>query len=223
MLQRPARGLFIVGTDTEVGKTFVASLILKALRRDNHSVGVYKPVASGCIKEEGAVVSTDATTLWEAAGCPQKLSDVTPQCFLAPLAPPTAARQEGRQVDAELLRTGLEAWAEAPMVIVEGVGGILSPISDDDLVLDLIVDFGYPIVVVVPNCLGSINQTLLTLLAAEQSFLSVAGMIINHPQANTDESSLSNVEEIRKRTNVPVLAQIGYGDTELDCDPSGWM
>ena len=109
------------------------------------------------------------------------------------------------------------------MAVVEGVGGILSPISDDDLVLDLAIDFGYPVVIVVPNCLGAINQALLTLLAAEQSSLPVAGMIINHPQATTDASSASNVEEIRRRTNVPILAEVGYGATELDCDPSGWM
>ncbi|HYW79764.1 MAG TPA: dethiobiotin synthase, partial [Thermoguttaceae bacterium] len=80
-------GLFITGTDTEVGKTYVASLIARSLVASGHRVGVYKPAASGCRLEAGVLVSDDAISLWEAAGRPGDLQHVCPQCFAAPLAP----------------------------------------------------------------------------------------------------------------------------------------
>src|SRR4051794_763685 len=80
-------GAFITGTDTGVGKTYVASLIARQLVQDGLKVGVYKPVASGCRREGKHVVADDAVQLWEAAGKPGRLEDVCPQRFLAPLAP----------------------------------------------------------------------------------------------------------------------------------------
>src|SRR5688572_27332873 len=104
----PARGLFITGTDTGVGKTYVAALIAGALVTAGRTVGVYKPTASGCRREGGELISDDAVALWEAAGRPGELERACPQRFAAPLAPHLAARAEGREVDAALLRSGLD-------------------------------------------------------------------------------------------------------------------
>src|SRR3990172_4269791 len=101
-----SRGLFITGTGTGVGKTYVAALIAQALRSAGKRVGVYKPIASGCEVRDGRLVSPDAIALWEAAGRPGTLEQVCPQIFAAPLAPHLAARAEGRRVDAGLLREG---------------------------------------------------------------------------------------------------------------------
>ena len=111
MFRKPPLGLFVTGTDTEVGKTYVAALIAKSLVAAGHRVGVYKPTASDCINDGSQLVSEDAVVLWEAAGRPLNLDAVCPQRFRAPMAPHLSAIAEGRQMDSQLLRTGISAWA----------------------------------------------------------------------------------------------------------------
>jgi dethiobiotin synthetase len=153
-------GLFITGTDTDVGKTYVAALIAHQLTTAGYRVGVYKPAASGCRLENSRLISDDALLLWHAAGEPGEFEKVCPQCFLAPLAPHLAARAEGKKIDGKLLRDGLKYWlARSDIVLVEGAGGLLSPLSDNDYVADLAHDFGFPLVVVARNALGTINHT----------------------------------------------------------------
>ena len=97
MTRQTIRGLFITGTDTEIGKTYVAALIARALVAAGHRVGVYKPAASGCERREGELVSDDALTLWQAAGSPGTLTEVCPQVFAAAGARiwPRATRASG--------------------------------------------------------------------------------------------------------------------------------
>src|SRR5262245_24116488 len=109
--RRTARaGLFVVGTDTGVGKTFVASRIAAELAASGLTVGVYKPAASGCRQVGKQLVSDDAFSLWEAAGRPGPLRHVCPQRFAAPLAPHLAAKVERKEIDGQLLRRGIEYW-----------------------------------------------------------------------------------------------------------------
>ena len=160
-------GLFITGTDTGVGKTYVAALIARQLAAEGRAVGVYKPAASGCRRQGGALVSDDALALWEAAGRPDDLQHVCPQLFEAPLAPHLAAWAEGRELDADLLRRGIDYWRRrSEIILVEGAGGLMSPLGDDEYVADLAAELGFPLVVVSPNVLGTINQTMQTLIAA---------------------------------------------------------
>ena len=170
-------------------------------------MGVYKPVASGCRREGGAIVSDDATALWEAAGRPGTLDDVCPQRFLAPLAPHLAARAEGRQIDTARLRQGIDVWrARSDLVLVEGAGGLMSPIGDE-YVADLAADFGYPLLIVAANRLGAINHTLQTLIAAAsfRGGLEVAGIVINQPDRWASDRSLStNREEVATRRRAGV-------------------
>jgi dethiobiotin synthetase len=223
MIAKPPHGLFITGTDTGVGKTYVAALIATQLAAEGVQVGVYKSAASGCIEHGGRLVSEDALALWEAAGRPGELSQVCPQLFRAPLAPHLAARAEGKEIDAGLLRSGLSAWAgRCDVVLVEGAGGLMSPLSDDDYVADLAHEFGYPLIVVAPNALGVINQTLQTLMAAAAfaDGLAVAGVVLNHLRPGADDPSVAtNLEELRRRCGPPVLAQVarnGGFSTSLD-------
>jgi len=253
--QTPDRvpGLFITGTDTEVGKTYVAAMIARALCAAGRRVGVYKPVASGCRAKKGTglicrngpkgashklapspfSLPDDAVSLWEAAGRPGQLDRVCPQRFLAPLAPHLAAREEGRRVDTELLRVGLAYWQQrSDVVLVEGVGGLLSPVSEEDYVADLAGEFGYPLVVVARNALGTINATLQTLITAAsfrqrtaegdspifaarklgQSPLEIAGVVLNHPAPPpADPSTASNPAELAARCVPPLLAQVPFG------------
>jgi dethiobiotin synthetase len=225
-LQPPASsllpGLFITGTSTEIGKTHVAAMIARALVADGRRVGVYKPAASGCRREGEAptsdqLVAEDAVMLWEAAGRPRTLEDVCPQRFLAPLAPHRAAREEGRRVDAALLRSGLEPWlASSEIILVEGAGGLMSPLGDEDYNIDLAAEFGFPLVIVAANELGVINATLQTIITAQARApqLPIAGVVLNKATRRAGDASLaSNAEELRARCPVPLLVTLAYGDS----------
>jgi len=218
-------GLFITGTDTGVGKTYVAALVARALRRAGYRVGVYKPAASACRRVRGKVVSDDAAALWEAAGRPGSLERVCPQRFLAPLAPHLAAREEGRRLDPRLLRRGLDFWrSRSDVILVEGAGGLMSPVGDEEYVADLARDFGFPLVVVARNALGTINQTLQTLIAAAAygEGLEVAGIVLNHPLPPGDDPSIAtNRQELCARCVPPVLAQVAWNAADFDL-PVDW-
>lgn len=220
MLNKPPRGLFVTGTDTEIGKTYVASTIVKQLRNAGHQVGVYKPVASDCVSDGRQLISEDAVALWEAAGRPASLEAVCPQRFQAPLAPHLSARNAGRELDPELLRKGLEVWKdECDFVVVEGAGGLMSPVSDDEYMADLALEFGYPVVVVSPNVIGAINQTLLTLIAAAcfREGIPVGGVVLNDVRMFDGDISMdSNREEISHRAQAPVLTRLRYGAEAFD-------
>jgi dethiobiotin synthetase len=213
------RGLFIIGTSTEVGKTHVAAMIARALAAEGRRVGVYKPVASGCREADGELVSDDAVALWEAAGQPGELQRVCPQRFRAPLAPPRAAAAAGLRVDAALLRSGLDYWrSTSDVVLVEGAGGLMSPLSDEDYNIDLAIDFGFPLVIVAANELGVINATLQTLITARAKApnLAIAGIVLNQAAPRVDDASLaSNAEELVARCEAPLLATLAYGQADF--------
>jgi dethiobiotin synthetase len=212
-------GLFITGTNTNVGKTHVAVRMIESLVRQGVRVGVYKPAASGWHANE--FEQSDPYRLWQAAGRPGTLAQVCPQTFSAPLAPPAAAAAEGRKVDPDLLRSGIEFWQQnSDFVIVEGVGGLMSPVSDDDYVADLAYEFGYKLIVVAANELGVINQTLQTLITAEtfRQGIHVAGIVLNHPRntnPQTDPSSLLNRADLERRCVPPILTELAWNASDF--------
>ncbi len=217
MFPGPRRGIFLVGTDTNVGKTYVGCLLARAIRRKGYRVGVYKPVASG-FDPIAEIAESDPYRLWQAAGCPGSLELVCPQMFRAPLAPPAAARREGKRVNRTLLETGLAAWEPlCDVVLVEGVGGWFAPISDKDLVGDLARRFAYPVLIVAANRLGVINHTLLTVQAVERSGLKILGVVLNDlvPVREQDLSAASNRRYLRSFSTVPILARIGFRQKTL--------
>lgn len=224
------RGLFITGTGTGVGKTYVAALIAHELTAAGHRVGVYKPVASGCracadAGSEDELVSDDALALWEAAGKSGSLADVCPQRFAAPLAPHLAARAEGKQIDPSRLRDGLAAWIQSSdIVLVEGAGGLMSPLTDDEYVADLACDFGWPLVIVSANVLGTIHHTLATLIVAAtfREGLAVAGVVLNDPSPERDASGDSNLDELRRRCVAPVLGSVAWQSPRLEPAVDWW-
>ena len=209
--------LFIAGTDTDVGKTYVASLIARRLRGDGLRVGVYKPVASGCRSVDGQMVADDAVSLRQSAGRVGSLDDVCPQRFLAPLAPPEAARAEGESVDAELLRTGADRWkGESDLLIVEGAGGLFSPLADGVLNIDLAKQLGAVLVIVAANRLGVIHQTLSTCAAATHHGAEPAGIILSDPTGDGDDSVSTNAAQIARYCRLPLLGSVPFGGNEDD-------
>ena len=210
-------GLFITGTDTHVGKTHIAALMIRALRTSGHRVGAYKPVCSGAVRDAtGGVYWDDIERLRGALGtdCPDDA--ICPQRFLAPLAPPLAARAEGRTVDFHQAISGAHWWmGRADLLIVEGAGGLLAPVTQTETVADLARAIGHPLIVVARCGLGTINHTLLTVEAARHRGLPVAGVVLNQSHPGDDRAlAEANAAEIEGRGAVRVLGIVDWGSSD---------
>ncbi len=206
-------GLFFVGTDTGVGKTFVTARIARQLVEERVSVGVYKPACSGCVLDAaGQPVWEDVEFLSEAVHHQFPKQRICPQQFRAALAPPVAAEREGAMVEESLLVEGIQWWrGKVDVLLIEGVGGLLCPVSRNWSIADLAARWGFPVVIVARRGLGTINHTLLTVEVAQSRGLDVVGILLNEP--SPQEAGLageSNAEEIAKRCDVPILAGISY-------------
>ena len=211
------RGVFVTGTDTEVGKTVIAGAIARSLNNDGVRTEVFKPAASGCKRERGQLVSEDAAFLAACADSAMMLEEITPLRYAAALAPNVAAQRAGQTVDLDQMFNAyrsLEGKCDA--VVVEGVGGLMCPISDDLWVIHLAAMMGLPLVIVARPDLGTINHTLLTIYAARAAGLHVAGVIINRYQADFQRTEnqgpdaeiamMTNPAQIAEKGAVPILA-----------------
>lgn len=178
---RSLQGVFVVGTDTEVGKTYQSALLARKLAGAMR-VGVYKPVASGVdMVDPLSRAASDAEILRDASRGEWPIERVCPQYFRAAVAPPVAARLEGCSVDEMLLVTGAHWWREeCEFLIVEGAGGVLSPVSDSLTVLDLAERLGFPVAIVAVNRIGVVNQVLLAVQAIDARGLDVKAIVLNN-------------------------------------------
>jgi dethiobiotin synthetase len=203
-------GLFITGTDTGVGKTVVTAALAIVLRRRGLDVGVMKPVATGCVWRREGLVSEDAEFLAQAADATESLDEIAPIRLAEPLAPTVAAARAGRPLDLEPMWA---AWRRLSMaheiMLVEGIGGILCPVTPTESVADLAQGFGLPLVVVARATLGTINHTALTVEAARARGLEVAGIVINrYDRDREDVAQLTSPDEIQRATGVTVLGLV---------------
>jgi len=178
-----AKGIFITGTDTGVGKTVVASVLALLLRQRGVNVGVMKPVTSGCPEVDGRLVSEDAELLCWAAGKEECEQDVAPYLLRQPLAPSEAAARDGVRIDFHAIRSAYDRLASRhDFMIVEGAGGLMVPLAGGLLIADLAAQLHLPLLVVTRPNLGTVNHTLLTTFAARQMGLAVKGVVIgNYP------------------------------------------
>ena len=209
--------LFLSGTDTGVGKTYVATLLAQSLFQADIRVGVYKPVETGCeAAKDGELIAADAAKLWEAAGRPLTLEQVCPQRFAAPLAPPEAAMAEGKEVDVALLRKGTRCWQDrGQTLLVEGAGGLFSPLAKGLLNIGLAQQLGARLVIVADDGLGVIHRALSACYAAKQFGVTPFGLILCQPHATPDASISSNRQQIEAYTEVPVLGRVSFADKTI--------
>ncbi|MDF2636262.1 MAG: Dethiobiotin synthetase [Pelosinus sp.] len=210
-------GLFITATDTEVGKTVITGAIAAALKGRGIDVGVMKPVASGGVADQaGNLVAEDATFLMKAAGIGQEENRlVNPVCLAPSLTPAVAAVLSGVKIEVQDFITSFQQLAELhDPVIVEGVGGIVAPLWQKYLVVDLMVQLALPVIVVARPNLGTINHTVLTVEYGRSRGLHMAGIIING--WNQDEVGIletSNEDYIKELTGLPILGKFPYVDS----------
>ena len=204
--------LFVTGTDTGVGKTFVACVLAQALRARGVRVAVMKPIETGVAGEP-----EDALRLRAAAEDPAPLDDVCPYRLRAPLAPAVAARLEGVAIDVDRLTTLIgQRAAAADVLLVEGAGGLLVPIRGTTTWVDLAARVSLPVLIVGANRLGTINHCALTARVAAAAGLTVRGFVLSEPTAVRDESATTNAEAISALTGLRCLGVVTHapaGDT----------
>lgn len=209
-------GLFVTATDTGVGKTTVAAAICRQLGASGRKVGVLKPVASGLAPS--APESDSARLAKAVGGVPYER--VVPIVLEAPLAPPVAARLAGRTLEWDevwgTVERGLGWWADqgADVIVVEGVGGFLCPLTEDATIAELAIALDFPVLVVARRALGALNHTLLTLEAVRNRGLRVAGIVLNQSGPEDPEEALArrtNPEELARWCgDAPILAEVGF-------------
>lgn len=220
-------GLFVVGTDTGVGKTRVAAAIAWALQREGRRVGVLKPVATGATRTpDGGWWCGDAERLVEAIDNDVPRERVAPIVFEEPLAPSVAARRSGSPLLQETVQhavaDALAWWADrAEVMVVEGIGGLLCPLAEGTTVADLAVGLDFPLVIVARRGLGTLNHTLLTVEAARHRSLRVAGLVLNSPttEANDAAEATCAGELARRLEGMPVLAELIHDANDGLRDP----
>jgi len=198
--------IFITGTDTGVGKTAVAcSLAAYLSLKEGRDVGVMKPFESGGEGSEQDMTG-DAWALKAASGSPDDIRDINPYNFKAPLAPEVAAMRENADIDiSRVMSVYRKLCARHDVVIVEGAGGILVPISQGYFYSDLMADMGAPVVIVARLTLGTINHTLLSCHYLKAIGVTVSGVILNDMTGEKDVASETNPALLEKYLKVPLL------------------
>ena len=201
------RGLFVTGTDTGVGKTEVTCALVRGWRARGLDVGAMKPAQSGHDPGE----RSDAERLAEAAGGGDPMELVCPYSFGPPLAPGVAARLAGVSVSmARLLDAARALAARHAALVVEGAGGLMTPLGERETCADLAVALGLPALVVARAGLGTVNHAALTCEALRRRGVEVVAVVLNRAGAADDASVPHNAAEIARLTGARVLGPLPF-------------
>ena len=215
-IQKP-KGLYILGTGTDVGKTYITALWLKRLREAEHDVAYYKAAVSGA----PSITESDAGYVKEVAGLSQVDDTLLSYVFDEAVSPHLAARHEGKVIDRTVVNKNFCHVARAhAYTTVEGSGGIICPlhVTDTELYMleDVVKDLNLPTIVVATAALGTINSTVLTIHYLQSKGIPVKGIIVNHYTGNPMEED--NCVMMERLTGIPVLDRVGPGETSLHMD-----
>ncbi len=207
-------GFFITGTDTDVGKTVVTACLSTLFKSQGIDFGVMKPIESGVDPECSSAANSDAKFLMEVAESTDADDEVCPFRLKAPASPYQAAQMAGSSIQPESIIEKFKILqSRHNTMLVEGVGGLLVPITHDYSVADLALEIGLPIIIVSRIRLGTLNHTLLTINAARQYGLKIKGIILNRQEAgNLDEVEKQQGKLIEELSKVPILGTCPYID-----------
>lgn len=210
-------GFFVTGTDTEIGKTFVSSLLIQLLVDDEFKVSCMKPIASDAKNIDGNLQNEDALILMQVANVGADYNVVNPYVFEQAISPHLAAEDAGIEIDLDKIQSNFELLEKkSDIVIVEGVGGWYAPLSYNCTVADLADTLQLPIILVVGLRLGCLNHALLTAQAIRQSGLSIAGWVANNVEKDfsTAEKNISTLKHFLN--DIPFLGSIPYQKNLID-------
>ena len=205
------RGIFITGTDTDVGKTFVATLLAKQLTANGLTIIPRKPIESGCQRKNGELLPADAIALKSAANYVGDLSKVCPYRFEPALSPVRAASMDNQKITIEQLGDACKYSTGDGFLLVEGAGGFYSPLAEDGLNADLAEALQLPVLLVANDRLGCLNQILLTVEAISNRGLKLAAVVLNNKQAEND-LAMNNAEDLSGHIRTPIYT-IAYAQS----------
>ena len=205
------KGVFVTGSNTGVGKTTVAIEIVRHISQ-TRDVKVRKPVETNCELREQSYIPRDAIALSAACQLQEPLNKVCPYCFEAEASAELASADSGEKLTLKDLVFACKCDVNESFVLVEGAGGLYSPIAETALNVDLAAELQLPLLIVIRDELGAISQALLTLEAAKTNKLTVACVVLNVVKNN----SLSNKEALAAYTETPVVS-FSQGNLEAFC------
>lgn len=202
---------FVIGTDTNVGKTYVASALVRHFAAKGYSTIGMKPIASGCMRNgNGVLLNDDVSALAAASNVPASLDLINPYRFEPAIAPHIAAAQVEKIIDCEVIRLAYQQLkAVADVVIVEGAGGFLVPLNNQETLADLAVLLNIPVILVVGMRLGCINHALLTVEAIKSRGLTLAGWVANRVDAEMPVFE-ENLVSLQQRIAAPCISVVGW-------------
>ena len=217
-----SKALFITGTGTDIGKTYVAGLIVKKLSDTGKNAAYYKAAMSGNDRrEDGTLIPGDALFVQQTAQINQPLEEMCPYIYENAYSPHLASRIEGNPVQMDVVKAGYKNVCDKyDYVTMEGSGGILCPICFDEAKIqleDVIKELGLSSIIIADAGLGTINSVVLTVEYMKSHGLPVKGIIFNnyHPGNVMEDDNIFMCEYM---TGLPTLAKVKKGDTELDID-----
>lgn len=207
------QGIFVTGTDTDVGKTWVGQQLIRQLISSDMSVVPRKPVESGWQADN--FIKTDAWKLATAASCANELDKVCPNRFKAAISPVRAAALEKQTLSLESVsQQCLADLQKDDFLYVEGAGGFFSPLVSDGLNADLAKALNLPVLLVAADRLGCINHILLTLAAIKSYGLHTVGIVLNQTGYSGGDSAMNNLKDLLVLTKVPVF-QLRYDEKSI--------
>ena len=211
------KGIFVTATDTEVGKTFVCGLLIRSLRQHGIEAGYFKPVASGCSLKKGSLISEDLMYIEKFTGIKMEHELHCPVRYQKPLAPLAAALLEKRPVNLDKIWEAFDLLKQRySYIVVEGIGGVMVPLQENYIVLDLMVEIHLPSVVVCRPSLGTINHTLLTFSALKNRGIPIAGFLTNGFKKEDDEAAMTSPGIISRLSQIPYLGHIPMYDANKE-------
>lgn len=203
-------GYFVAGTDTGVGKTLISSALVYGFAQRGLRAAGMKPVAAGCVLEEGVWLSDDVKSLRAASNVDLPPSVLNPYAFEPPIAPHVAAKWAGERIALPKITTAFAAaQSRVDMLVVEGVGGFCVPLNEHEDTADMAVALGLPVVLVVGVRLGCLSHALLTAEAIRTRGLTLAGWVANHIEPGM-LGAAENVLTLRERLGVPLISEVSF-------------
>ena len=205
MIPLDDNGYLITGSDTDVGKTYIACEIVRQLRRRGVDVETRKPAESGCLlSSSGDLTAHDAAALQQANEHLESIERIAPYRFRAALAPHRAARLENRKLHLEKLVDACSRDNPGHRLLVEGAGGFYSPLAENALNADLASALQLPVIIVVNDRIGAVNQALMTIAAVQSKHLHVAAIVFNAVEVPADDA-MDNAADLLAHCDLPLF------------------
>lgn len=217
-MNRIKKGIFITATGTDIGKTYVAALIVKKLRNARINAGYYKAALSGAYMKDGTLIPGDAEYVAATAGITVPPEQLVSYIYHPSVSPHLAAKMERQPIEMRKIKDDFrQIQAKFDMVVAEGSGGIVCPLHMENpriMQTDVIKAMQLPVFIVANAGLGTINSTVLTVEYAKTNGIQVKGILMNQYD-ESNEMHKDNHLQIESLTDIPIIARVKQHDTDL--------